>query len=171
MSTQAVRCTVCGTALESRRRDHAHWSPRRRVRALARGRLAQLYPIVTAVDNLRAWVLGQVERWERGEAARRDIAAGAMGKRGKRGGRRALTMAEITRAEKKRRQAELPLGHLEAASMEIPRLDRNHGLLESYFSATLSAGQSAYAILQKRGDIASRWRATLQTGGPGLMGW
>jgi hypothetical protein len=75
-------------------------------------------------------------------------------------------MMDIAGAEKKLRQAAFFLGHLEQASKELLRHDRNPEILEFYFSACLSAAQSVYYVLEETGgaafrDVQKRWRGLL----------
>ena len=79
-------------------------------------------------------------------------------------------MIDIARAEKKLRQATFFLGCLEAASREpITRpdpTDERAEQLEFYFSACLTAAQSAYYVLDETGgvvfnEIQKRWRCQL----------
>ncbi len=78
-------------------------------------------------------------------------------------------MIDIAGAKKKLRQAEFFLGHLEHASRKMvleppnPTQPGNREHLEFYFSATLSAAQSVYYVLDETGGKAfkeseRRWR-------------
>lgn len=81
-----------------------------------------------------------------------------------------LQRADIARAEKKLRQAELFLGHLVEASHEmvneVAKGCEKPERLESYYSACLSAAQSVYTVLEENGgsefnDLQKAWRKTL----------
>src|SRR5436189_3637148 len=57
----------------------------------------------------------------------------------------------VVRAEKKLRQADFFLRHLESASREVRGSGPNPEALEFYFSACLTAAQSAYYVLDGAG--------------------
>jgi hypothetical protein len=73
----------------------------------------------------------------------------------------------VTRAEKKLRQAEFFVGHMEYLS-KLPT-HRSHGNpehLEFFYSASLTAAQSVYLVLEDSGGgrfqkVYSKWRKNL----------
>src|SRR5947208_3767534 len=85
--------------------------------------------------------------------------------------------ADIAGAEKKLRQAEFFLSHLEHASQEmvheLARGALNPERLEYFFSACLSAAKSVYHVLETTGgprfeDLQRKWREGL-TNDPGKI--
>lgn len=67
-SWRAIRpCTRCGETFEPTRQEQGECQPCRRRRAMQRHaakRLAQLRPMLTAVENLRLWVEAEISGWE-----------------------------------------------------------------------------------------------------------
>lgn len=59
-----MRCEVCGTPFEPRRRDRRFCGSRCRLRAMARKRAGELATLLTALDNLQAYVEAEIARWE-----------------------------------------------------------------------------------------------------------
>jgi hypothetical protein len=88
---------------------------------------------------------------------------------------------DIAGAEKKLRQAEFFLAHLQQAAQEICLQMRraaapNPELLEYWFSACLSSAQSVYFVLKDTGgtafrDVQKAWRAELGKPAGDEFGW
>jgi len=65
---QVGACTCCGEAFRPTRQRQERCQGCRRRLAMKRHaakRLTQLQPMLTALDNLRLWMVAEIERWER----------------------------------------------------------------------------------------------------------
>lgn len=60
---ERARCGTCGTAFEATKRDHRWCSADCRLVGHARKRLDQLQGMLTGVENLRLYLLGEIERY------------------------------------------------------------------------------------------------------------